>query len=101
MLSSILKSTVAIDVNIAIMRAFALLRQHLVDYSDLKQQLKKLEKIMNRKFKDVNDVLTYLLSPQSKPAEIGFKQQGRTSHRERKLITNCDKLPKAKKRLRK
>ncbi len=35
MLSSVLKSSKAIDVNIAIMRAFVMLRQHLSDYSDL------------------------------------------------------------------
>jgi len=39
MLSSVLKSDKAIDVNIAIMRAFVLLRQHLSDYKDLKKQL--------------------------------------------------------------
>lgn len=77
MLSSVLRSQKAIDVNIAIMRAFVLLRQHLADYNDLKEEIRKLEREMNRKFKDVNDVLRYLLSPKSKPIEIGFKQKGR------------------------
>lgn len=78
MLSSVLKSKKAIDVNIAIMRAFVLLRQHLSDYKDLKEEIKKLEKEMNLKFKDIYDALNYLLSPKSKPIEIGFKQSGRT-----------------------
>jgi hypothetical protein len=79
MLSSVLRSKKAIDVNIAIMRAFVLLRQHLTDYKDLKEEIGKLEREMNRKFKDINEVLRYLLSPKSKPKEIGFKQKGRSS----------------------
>jgi hypothetical protein len=78
MLSSVLKSKKAIDVNIAIMRAFVLLRQHLTDYTDLKQEIGKLERDMKRKFKDIDEALRYLLSPKSKPIEIGFKQRGRT-----------------------
>jgi ORF6N domain len=78
MLSSVLKSHKAIDVNIAIMRAFVLLRQHLADYKDLKEVIAKLEREMNRKFKDINEALHYLLSPKVKSVEIGFKQKGRS-----------------------
>lgn len=78
MLSSVLKSERAIDVNIAIMSAFVLLRQHLADYKDLKQEIARLEKEMNRKFKDINEALHYLLSLKGKPIEIGFKQKGRS-----------------------
>jgi hypothetical protein len=78
MLSSVLRSEKAIEVNIAIMRAFVLLRQHLTDYKDLKAEISKLERSMNQKFKDVNEVLRYLLSPKSNPQEIGFKQEGRS-----------------------
>ena len=78
MLSSVLKSKKAIDVNIAIMRAFVLLRQHLADYKDLKEEIKKLEKEMNLKFKDIYEAINYLLNPKSKPVEIGFRQKGRT-----------------------
>lgn len=77
MLSSILNSEKAIDVNIAIMRAFVLLRQHLMDYKDLKEGIATLEKEMNRKFKDINEALHYLLSPKGKSVEIGFKQKDR------------------------
>ena len=59
------------------MRAFVLLRQHLADYQDLKNEIQTLEKEMNRKFKDINEALHYLLSPKSKPVEIGFKQKAR------------------------
>lgn len=81
MLSSVLRSEKAIEVNIAIMRAFVLLRQHLTDYKDLKAEISKLEQSMNQKFKDVNEVLRYLLSPKSKPSEIGFKQEGRDKNK--------------------
>jgi hypothetical protein len=78
MLSSVLKSEKAIDVNIAIMRTFVLVRQHLADYQDLKDEIGKLEREMKRKFKDINEALHYLLSPKSKPIEIGFKQKARS-----------------------
>jgi len=81
MLSSVLKTEKAIDVNIAIMRAFVLLRQHLADYKDLKEGIAKLEKEMNRKFKDINEALHYLLSPKGKPVEIGFKQKDRSQRK--------------------
>ena len=79
MLSSVLRSQKAIDVNIAIMRSFVLLRQHLTDYKDLKEQIAKLEHEMNRKFKDINEALKYLFSPKSKPTEIGFKLKSKTT----------------------
>lgn len=81
MLSSVLNSEKAIDVNIAIMRAFVLLRQHLADYRDLKEEIAILEKEMNRKFKDINEALHYLLSPKGRPVEIGFKQKGRSQRK--------------------
>lgn len=79
MLSSVLNSDKAIDVNISIMRAFVLLRQHLTDYKDLKEQITKLEKEMNIKFKDINQALNYLLQKDKAVIEhenrerIGFK----------------------------
>lgn len=82
MLSSVLNSDKAIDVNIAIMRAFVLLRQHLTDYKDLKEQIAKLEKEMNIKFKDINQALNYLLQKDKAVIErenrerIGFKTDG-------------------------
>ena len=64
MLSSVLSSDKAVDVNISIMRAFVLLRQHLTDYKDLKEQIALLEKEMNTKFKDIHQALNYLLPKQ-------------------------------------
>ena len=44
MLSSILTSDKAIDVNIAIIRTFVLLRQYALNYADLNKKIKQLEK---------------------------------------------------------
>ena len=61
-LSSVLSSKKAIEVNISIIRAFVLLRRHLSDYKDLKTQIADLEIEMNTKFKDINQALHYLLA---------------------------------------
>tara|TARA_R110000744_G_scaffold19420_1_gene51334 strand:+ start:1317 stop:1835 length:519 start_codon:yes stop_codon:yes gene_type:complete len=79
MLSSVLNSDKAIDVNIAIMRAFVALRQHLTDYVNLKEHVVQLEKEMNVKFKDIHQALNYLLQKdkvqinQENRERIGFK----------------------------
>ena len=81
MLSSVLKSKKAVEVNIAIMRAFVLLRQHLTDYNDLKKKIEELEKEMNLKFEDINQALHYLLKKdkamlkQQTRRQIGYQQK--------------------------
>ena len=61
------------------MRAFVLLRQHLTDYKNLKEQIAHLEKEMNIKFKDIHQALNYLLQKDKAVVEhknrerIGFK----------------------------
>ena len=80
MLSSALKSKKAIDVNIAIMRSFVMLRQHLTNYGSLKEQIAQLEKEMNVKFKDIHQALNYLLQKdkvqieQQNRKQIGYKR---------------------------
>ncbi|MFA6923104.1 MAG: ORF6N domain-containing protein [Bacteroidales bacterium] len=74
MLSGILSSKKAITVNIAIMRAFVMIRQYYMNYKELKLQIEKLEKEMNRKFKDINEALHFLLEPPQPPRKrIGYK----------------------------
>tara|TARA_R110002111_G_C5881032_1_gene362372 strand:+ start:46 stop:558 length:513 start_codon:yes stop_codon:yes gene_type:complete len=81
MLSSVLKSKKAVQVNISIIRAFVVLRQHLADYKDLKEAIAVLEKDMNTKFKDINQALHYLLNKdqqekdQANRNQIGFKRK--------------------------
>lgn len=80
MLSGILKSDKAIDVNIAIMRAFVHLRQFALSHKELTDKLRIMEKENNTKFKDVYEALNYLLKKdkqvieQKKRVRIGFKK---------------------------
>jgi phage regulator Rha-like protein len=80
MLSSVLNSKKAIQVNIAVIRAFVVLREHLADYKDLKENIATLEKQMNLNFKDINQALHYLLNKdaqeiaQHERKQIGFKK---------------------------
>jgi hypothetical protein len=82
MLSGILHSEKAINVNIAIMRAFVYLKQFALTNKELTDKLKKLESKTNKKFKDVYDALDYLLqkdkleSEQKTRVRIGFKRTG-------------------------
>lgn len=76
MLSSVLKSERAIDVNIMIMRTFVVLRQNMANYAHLSAEIRALETQMNRKFKDIHEAINYLMSGEKAP-EIGFKQAAR------------------------
>jgi hypothetical protein len=74
MLSSVLKSKKALTVNIMIMRAFVLIRQHYLDSSELRERIDKIEGEMKVKFNDIHQALNYLLEPpQSERKSIGFK----------------------------
>lgn len=76
MLSSVLNSYKAIQVNITIMRAFVSIRQHYLDSKELKARIDKLEDEMQFKFNDIHQALSYLLEPpQTERKPVGFKQQ--------------------------
>ena len=73
MLSSVLNSPRAIQVNIEIMRTFARLREMLASHRVLAQKLAKLENKYDAQFKVVFDAIRQLMAPPSKPARrIGF-----------------------------
>lgn len=74
MLSSVLRSDRAVQVNIAIMRAFVRLRQMLSSNEDLARKLIEMEKKYDADFKIVFDALRQLMGPPpAKPrSEIGF-----------------------------
>ena len=75
MLSSVLNSTKAIEVNIAIMRTFVKLRQHALNYKELAEKLIEHD----RRFSDVYEALYYLITKDKQEIEhkerrrIGFK----------------------------
>ncbi|MBK8726689.1 MAG: ORF6N domain-containing protein [Holophagaceae bacterium] len=63
MLSSVLKSPRAVQVNIEIMRAFVRLRQMLMANTDLARKLANLERKYDAQFKAVFDAIRDLMAP--------------------------------------
>jgi hypothetical protein len=73
MLSSVLNSPRAIQVNIQIMRTFAKLREIISQHKDLARRLDELEKKYDAQFKIVFDAIRELMKPpDSKKRPIGF-----------------------------
>ena len=73
MLSSVLRSERAIEVNIAIMRAFVQLREMLASNVELSRKLKQMEKKYDEQFKIVFEAIRQLMIPPAKPRKkIGF-----------------------------
>ena len=77
MLSSVLRSKRAVQVNIEIMRTFARLRQMIVSNKELARRLAELEKKYDRQFKVVFDAIRELMTPPKTPVRrIGFQRDG-------------------------
>lgn len=75
MLSSVLNSERAVQVNIAIMRTFVKLRQMLASNAELARKLAAMEKKYDRQFKVVFDAIRQLMTPPEKPKrKIGFQR---------------------------
>jgi hypothetical protein len=80
MLSSVLKSKTAIQINISIMRAFVMIRQFALTYQELNEKLLALEKKHNQKFTDIDQVLNYLIKKdqqhtlQTTRKQVGYKK---------------------------
>jgi type III secretory pathway component EscV len=84
MLSSVLNSERAVQVNIQIMRVFTKMREMFINYQEIKQTMEDMERKYDHQFK-INNILfeevfeeikkiNRLLSPGDKPRkEIGFK----------------------------
>ena len=73
MLSSVLNSQRAIQVNIAVMRAFIRLRQILATHGDLARKLDELESKYDTQFRVVFVALRRLMNPSRRPRrQIGF-----------------------------
>ena len=79
MLSSVLNSDRAIDVNIAIMRTFVKLREVLAAHKELAQKFRELEHRVGRhdeKIQDIFEAIRQLMSPPEKPkGRIGFYKE--------------------------
>jgi hypothetical protein len=73
MLSSVLRSKRAIQVNIEIMRAFVRLRRILASHAELALKLEKLEKRYDSQFEVVFEAIRQLMARPERPAKkIGF-----------------------------
>ncbi len=74
MLSSVLRSQRAVQVNIEIMRAFVQLRKMLQSHVDLARKLDTLERRYDTQFKAVFQAIHELMTPHARPQRpIGFK----------------------------
>jgi hypothetical protein len=75
MLSSVLKSDKAIDINISIMRTFVAIRQFALNYSELQNKIMEIE----GQFPEIYNVLNYLVEKDSNNTDtertkIGYKK---------------------------
>lgn len=74
MLSSVLNSNKAIEVNIQIMRTFSKLRELMLVHKDLRLKIEEMEQKYDQQFKLIFDAIRELLEPPSKGSKrpIGF-----------------------------
>ncbi len=76
MLSCVLKSDRAVQVNIEIMRTFVRLRKMLASNAQLARKLKALEKKYDKQFKVVFEAIYSLMeAPEKKKQKIGFRRE--------------------------
>lgn len=79
MLSSVLKSKKAVQVNISIMRVFVAVKQMILGNTELSKKLEELETKYNKQFSDVYEALNYLMDIKKaddnvkKRTKIGYK----------------------------
>ena len=82
MLSSVLRSKRAIEVNIEIMRAFVRLRKLMASQEDMWRKIMALEKKYDRKLRVVFEAINALMQPDEKEKKrIGFIVDGRSGSR--------------------
>jgi hypothetical protein len=83
MLSSVLNSETAIQVNIQIIRLFTKMKQLILDNKDLWMKIEKIEQHLIKNDEEIKTVFAYLkklLIPENKPRNpIGFKIPGKTT----------------------
>jgi len=80
MLSSVLKSKMAIQINISIMRAFVMMRQWSLTYHELAERLEELERSHGQRFDGIEQVLNYFIHKDKQSAQqrqrkqVGYKK---------------------------
>jgi hypothetical protein len=84
MLSSVLSSKHAIQVNIQIMRTFTKLREMMASHKDLARKLAELEKKYEGQFQAVFEAIGQLIAVEEKPKrKIGYISESRAVYRTR------------------
>lgn len=87
MLSSILNSKRAIQVNIQIMRAFTRLREILGTHEELRRKIEQMEKKYDGQFRAVFEAIRQLMTPPVKPKrKIGFQLKEKQARYGRKDV---------------
>jgi len=88
MLSSVLNSRRAVQVNIEIMRALVRLRQIMSTHKDLARKLEALEKKYDAQFKVVFDAIRQLMTPpEPGKRKIGFLVRERAAKYRRSVMS--------------
>ena len=76
MLSSVINSERAIQVNIQIMRTFTQLRNMIATHEDLKHKIEAMEEKYDEQFRIVFEAITQLLEVDQKPKKkIGYLKE--------------------------
>ena len=88
MLSSVLKSKKAIQMNIEIMRAFAKYRALLMENKELKKEIEQLDEKLNTAFKFLLEKIDELTPHYQKGSSIGFKIKGKRKWKRKKKTKN-------------
>jgi len=79
MLSSVLRSKRAVEVNIAIMRTFVKLRAILADNAILRRKIESMERKYDEQFQQVFTLIKQMLTEETKPkAQIGFHTEAKS-----------------------
>jgi hypothetical protein len=96
MLSSVLRSKRAVQVNVAIMRAFVSLRRLLATNETLARKLAELERRLeghDQAIKSLFDAIRELMAPPAKPRrEIGFHAIGKEAAADAKTMSKRNAL---------
>ncbi|HAH24207.1 MAG TPA: DNA-binding protein [Prolixibacteraceae bacterium] len=69
MLSSVLKTSKAIHVNIQVIRAFVFMRHYALTHKDLTERLQELENKYDQQFNDVYDAINFLMQKDNQETE--------------------------------
>ena len=81
MLSGILNSEVAININIAIMRTFVIMRRYALEHKEFNSKLLEIESKYDKQFSDIYEVLNFLIKKdeneniQKERNQIGYKKK--------------------------